>query len=186
MDLEMAFMNTPGVRPCATVSLVTSIFTSASLSRAPPGPHHQHRRRRARDEPDFAHVPLLVFEQRGDTPRGAVRLGAIVCMKSGNGIDKSRRLRERSARGGQRSLSLKAKRFDKEAGRLVCAVVDLDNRGDNRGLAGTNLPALGSGVPRRRAERPGFRSGTNVPRPQVCCSRCRATFHSRAKAATRL
>ena len=28
-------------------------------------------------------------------------------------------------------------------------------------------------------------NGTNAPRPQVCCSRCRAAFHSRAKAATR-
>jgi hypothetical protein len=28
--------------------------------------------------------------------------------------------------------------------------------------------------------------GTNVPRPVVCCSRCRSVRHSRAKAATRL
>ena len=29
-------------------------------------------------------------------------------------------------------------------------------------------------------------SGTNTPRPHVCCSCCRAAFQSRAKAATRL
>ena len=29
-------------------------------------------------------------------------------------------------------------------------------------------------------------SGTKTPRPQVFCSRCRAAFQSRAKAATRL